>query len=1199
MLVFSLTLACAVSAADDTTSEELITTNTSINDSQLTDPYVVESGESFFGPNAIQNAINSPNTLNGYHIQIEAGTYFEQLTITKSLTLIGMGASPTDTIIDGSGTGTVIYIPAGVTVTLINLTIQNGHASDGTILHPDGYDGGGIWNEGTLYLTSCVLRDNQAGDGGSLTYGGIGGDGGAIYNTGSATITDCEIYDNRAGDGTDGFFSLHSNGFNGGHGGAIYSTGTLTITNSEMYNNRAGNGGDGVVLGDGGNGGSGGAIFSTGTLDISDTLIHDNLAGNAGAGGTQVIIGGTGGTGGDGGAIYNTGTATITNSEINFNTAGNGGSGADGGDGSLVLLHPDGYAGHTGGNGGNGGAIYNTGNLEISASQISNNTAGNGGNGGNGGNAVESTQPNTGGTGGNGGAGGNSGGIFNSNYLLLTESTVTSNRSGNGGTGGNGGKGSDQWRYWWIYHWVYVNSGNGGNGGNGGVSGSGAGIYHNGTYLIVTSNNLTNNIIGTPGNGGAGGLKGTGTGGTNGIPGNAGSSGIGGAVYLRTNLALPQINYNRILNNTLPDIASYNGINVNAENNWWGTNFEGSSPSLAGRVSSGVDADPWVMLRLIVPNPIYNGVPVQFIGDLTQNSDSNPVGGYIPNDVQTDFTATRGTVDTPEYTLNGQATTTFSPTSSGAATFTVTVDYQTVTVNQNVEPRAVLDFTKSVSNNHPNYGDIIHFIITVQNTGPDTATDVNVTDLLPAGLVYQSHTLNAGTYDYTTGLWSIGSLTVPTGGVYLDIVALVNATGFFNNTATLAQSTYPQDEVNRSATLNVDPAAILIVTKTGNGSVNVGNTANYTITVTNNGPNTAHNLVAHDFFDTDTEVTIPILSELAPSASYTFGYGSLTNSSHAGRNIPNSVYITCDEYPGQSNTATGYVFVQMANITLNKTDNTTNHRANVGDLVNFTITAHNNGPSNATNVVITDVLPIGLDFVSASDGGLYDDATRTITWAAFNLDFGAPDMFRTFVARVNATMAGVTGGIINTAHATFTEYPFTASGTNTAIYVPLADLYINSWASKNNPYVGEIITITFKVGNRGPDTAQNVVFTLTIPEGMDFVDVTVDQGPTPIYDPVTRTLTWILGDVVVGDPTALVRVKVLRAGIFVFAPSLSTDTYDPNLESNIQTVTVNAQTVPKPSSKTVGMQTTGSPIAKLVLAVLMVLGGLLLPKRIK
>jgi uncharacterized repeat protein (TIGR01451 family) len=164
--------------------------------------------------------------------------------------------------------------------------------------------------------------------------------------------------------------------------------------------------------------------------------------------------------------------------------------------------------------------------------------------------------------------------------------------------------------------------------------------------------------------------------------------------------------------------------------------------------------------------------------------------------------------------------------------------------------------------------------------------------------------------------------------------------------------------------------------------------------------------------------------------------------------------------------------------------------------------------------------------------------------------------------------------------------------------VPLASLYINSWASKNNPVVGENITLTFKVGNNGPDTARNVVFTLPIPAGMEYVDVLfVDQG-TVTYDPLTRTITWTLGDVVVGDPTLQIRVKVLSAGNFVFTPRLTTDTYD--LSIHIQSITVNAQEDPvvvNGATNTIGMQNTGAPIAQLLLAVLMVLGGLFVSKR--
>jgi uncharacterized repeat protein (TIGR01451 family) len=51
-----------------------------------------------------------------------------------------------------------------------------------------------------------------------------------------------------------------------------------------------------------------------------------------------------------------------------------------------------------------------------------------------------------------------------------------------------------------------------------------------------------------------------------------------------------------------------------------------------------------------------------------------------------------------------------------------------------------------------------------------------------------------------------------------------------------------------------------------------------------------------------------------------------------------------------------------------------------GEEITYTITYSNNAPVNVTNVVITDELPLGLTFVSATNGGSYASATRTITW---------------------------------------------------------------------------------------------------------------------------------------------------------------------------------------------------------------------------
>jgi uncharacterized repeat protein (TIGR01451 family) len=284
--------------------------------------------------------------------------------------------------------------------------------------------------------------------------------------------------------------------------------------------------------------------------------------------------------------------------------------------------------------------------------------------------------------------------------------------------------------------------------------------------------------------------------------------------------------------------------------------------------------------------------------------------------------------------------------------------------------------------------------------------------------------------------------------------------------------------------------------------------------------------------------------------------------------------------------------VDRANVIVSKTGN---GPLNVGDTGIFTVSLHNNGPNAAHNVAVTDIdVPTG--WIVTPSVGSWNPITST--WSVGTLNNGDSATL-SISGLITTTMAGTT--LTNTVTETQDELNQESQSASASIVVnSVADLYINSWSSKNNPLLGEIFTITFKLGNRGPNTAENVVFTLPLPSGVEFVGVEVDQG-TARYDPATRTITWSLGDVVVGDPYAWVRVRALDVGSFIFRPTLTTDTYDPNIESNIQTVTVNVQAAGEPSetvhAQTVGMQKTGAPFIGIVLAILMILGGLITPKK--
>jgi predicted outer membrane repeat protein len=255
----------------------------------------------------------------GDTIQIAAATYQENLSIPFNLTL--NGAKAATTIIDGTNSANVFTVGAGISLTLSNLTIENGVGYTG---------GGGVNNSGTLTVNKSNFYTNTA-----LS-------GGAILNTGTATIS------NTTFSGNSPYFFGHSASC-----GAVDNRSTMTITTSTFFNNYANN-----------NTTSGGAICNGGTLTITGSTFNTNqsLGNNGGYGGAIYHYAGTlsvtnstfsqNSATTSGGAIYSIGgTVQISNSTLGTNPENIGGGGVLSNAGSSVLIQDSIVA--NSGNGGN------------------------------------------------------------------------------------------------------------------------------------------------------------------------------------------------------------------------------------------------------------------------------------------------------------------------------------------------------------------------------------------------------------------------------------------------------------------------------------------------------------------------------------------------------------------------------------------------------------------------------------------------------------------------------------------------------------------------------------------------------------------------------------------------------------------------------------------------------------------------------
>ena len=172
--------------------------------------------------------------VSGDSIIVAPATYTENLSISKSLNILGSDAATTT--VDGGGSGTVVTVSSiSGQVTLSGMTIRNGAASTG----------GGIQNNAVLTLSSSTVTGNSA------SY-----HGGGISNTGLLTINLSTISRNVAyKDCTKVCFILGGGIFNSG-------SGTVTITNSTIAGNSARN--------------WGGGIYNGGTVTIRNSTISGN-----------------------------------------------------------------------------------------------------------------------------------------------------------------------------------------------------------------------------------------------------------------------------------------------------------------------------------------------------------------------------------------------------------------------------------------------------------------------------------------------------------------------------------------------------------------------------------------------------------------------------------------------------------------------------------------------------------------------------------------------------------------------------------------------------------------------------------------------------------------------------------------------------------------------------------------------------------
>lgn len=169
---------------------------------------------------------------------------------------------------------------------------------------------------------------------------------------------------------------------------------------------------------------------------------------------------------------------------------------------------------------------------------------------------------------------------------------------------------------------------------------------------------------------------------------------------------------------------------------------------------------------------------------------------------------------------------------------------------------ADLGISLTVDNVKPKEGDTTTYVLTVKNNGPDTATNVVANDSLPTGLAYSSATASNGSYDATSGNWTIGSLANGASAT-LTLKTTVNGgtnTTVITNTARVSQSSSivdPQSNNTATVALTVTNVADMgVAMSLNNIRPRENDTVTYTLKIENFGPNNAGSVTVKDLLPT-------------------------------------------------------------------------------------------------------------------------------------------------------------------------------------------------------------------------------------------------------------------------------------------------------------------------------------------------------------
>ncbi|MEG2810939.1 MAG: DUF3794 domain-containing protein [Clostridium sp.] len=506
---------------------------------------------------------------------------------------------------------------------------------------------------------------------------------------------------------------------------------------------------------------------------------------------------------------------------------------------------------------------------------------------------------------------------------------------------------------------------------------------------------------------------------------------------------------------------------------------------------------------------------------------------------------------------------------------------------------AKLVAVKSVDKAYADLGETIKYTIAITNQGNVKAENVVLSDLIPDGTTFVAGSVlidgvpvpganpdpSMDLPDIDPGQTIIVEFSVLVG----DVVPTTNPvqnTGVINYDFIVDPTGQPvvgEPAVTNTVETQINTAALVMVKSVDNQFKDLGDTIKYTVSITNTGNTVANNVVFTDALQADTSfVPGTVTIDGVPSPGANPESGVPIGNINPGQTVIVEFEVLVVSVPESDvvlNTAStefNYI-VDPAKPPVNASSTSNETVVNIlhgeilpenliksankevttpGDIITYTVSAKNTG-NTPINLVLSDVLPVGVEFVAGSV--IIDGVNKPLEDPGVGINVGQvlPGETVTIQFKV-VVLDNAPDPITNTAKAIYsytvdpTKPPVSKETISNEVVIDnvIPELTLVKSASKDVAAVGDVITYTIVATNTGEVNLDDVVVKDLLEPDLNFVEgtVKVDGFPYPDYNILTG---FSIGSLAVGQTKVVTfeakivnktnsEVKNISTGVFTF-----------------------------------------------------------------